>query len=186
MAHLTKEQHDFLKSQGIPLSKTFDATGMGPGRYKNIMKELGMIVAYGVTPCGNSDHKLRDRAGHCVQCKTANLAFQARFNEPGEVYVATSAKQKLTKVGTTVDRHTRINRINSYGYGGASDWIINHYKKYPKAGLIEYKAHVILDDFRVVRNYNKDGVIVECQELFDCNLSFAVAAVEQAAISVLG
>lgn len=185
MAQLTKEQLDFLKSQRVPLSLVFDATGIGPGRYGPIMKELGMVVAYGVSPCNKAGHSLKIRSGHCVQCKTANLAFQARFDDPGEVYVATSAKQKLVKVGTTIDRYTRIERINAYGYGGASDWAIRHHMQYPQAGRVEYGAHVVLDRFRVVRMYNKDGAIVECQELFECDLPTAIAAVEQAAATVL-
>jgi len=106
MAQLTKEQLDFLKSQGVPLSKVFDATGMGPSKYSTVMKDLGMVVAYGVTPCGKAGHRLKTRSGHCVQCKTANLAFQARFDDPGEVYVARSAKQNILKVGTSSTRPT--------------------------------------------------------------------------------
>lgn len=185
MAQLTKEQIDFLKSQGVPLSKVFDATGMGLSKYGAAMKELGMVVAYGVTPCKKAGHRLKTRSGHCVQCKTANLAFQARFDDPGEVYVALSAKQNILKVGTSTDRYTRVERINAYGYGGASDWVIRFHKQYPKAGRVEYEAHTVLDSFRVARTYNKDGFMVECRELFQCDLSTAIAAVEQAAAVVL-
>lgn len=184
-ARLTEDQLNFLRSQGIPLSKVFDATGLKPGVYQPLMKELGMIVAYGVSRCRNAGHTLKLRSGHCPQCKTANIAFLARFDDPGYVYIATSNDQSLVKVGTSNDADTRIARINAYGYGGASDWVIRHRKKYPKAGQIEYKAHVILNQCRVFRRYNKDGNIVECQELFKCDLPVAIAAVEQAAKSAL-
>jgi hypothetical protein len=96
---LTTEQLAFLESQFVPLSRTFDASGMTRREYQDEMKSLDLIVAYGVSACKARGHTLRTRAGHCCQCNTAALAFLLRFEDRGEVYVASSAKQGLTKIG---------------------------------------------------------------------------------------
>ena len=65
MTKLTDSQTKFLGTQGIPLSQVFDATGMKSSEYKQIMKDIGMVVAIGVTPCDASGHTLRTR--HCSE-----------------------------------------------------------------------------------------------------------------------
>lgn len=49
--NLTNEQLLFLESQHAPLSKVFDATGMGPSVYKRKMKAGDYYIAMNVTPC---------------------------------------------------------------------------------------------------------------------------------------
>lgn len=69
LAKLTKEQKAFLDRVGVPLSRVFDASGMRTAEYKQAMRDLGMWVAYGASPCEAEGHTLRSRTGHCVQCK---------------------------------------------------------------------------------------------------------------------
>lgn len=180
MALLSDQQIRFLASQGIPLSQVFDASGMSRSEYQAKMRNLGMVVAAGVTPCAAAGHTLRTRAGHCVQCGTGNLAFIKRFDDPGLVYVAVSTVRQLTKVGTTSDTAARIKSLCSYGYGGAYDWRLHFHAQTSAAGRVEFKAHELLAKFRIYVSYLRSGMTVDCHELFTCAPRQAVAAVQSA------
>ena len=51
MAKLTADQIEFLKKIGVPIHKTFDATGRSRSYYSKVMEERSLEVAYGVSPC---------------------------------------------------------------------------------------------------------------------------------------
>jgi hypothetical protein len=180
MTKATAEQIRFLQAQAIPLSRLFDATGMSRAVYQAAMKELEMVVAVGVSPCKEAGHTLRTRAGHCAQCNTHALAFLLRHDEPGEVYIATSAKMHLLKIGTSQYSLARMSNLNSYGYGGATDWSVHSNQSCKKAGRVEFMAHGLLHNHRVSRSYTKTGYTVECQELFSCTPAEATTAVQAA------
>jgi hypothetical protein len=78
MKNLTAEQIDFLNSHNISLDKVFDASGFSLSEYKVIMKDQGKQIAYNVAPCQQYGHTLRTRAGHCIQCNPAAIAFIKR------------------------------------------------------------------------------------------------------------
>lgn len=187
MAMLTTAQKDFLESQGIPLSRVFDATRMRTAHWKRVMSELDMVVAIGVTPCEVAGHTLRTRAGHCAICKPANLGFLLRYDAPGEVYVARSRRGALTKVGTAKNSVERIRNLNGYEYGGVSDWHVEFYQQSQKAGRVEGETHRILSAYSVSsRTYFKNGGEIVCQEIFSCDVPVAIEAVQKALASVSG
>ena len=182
MAELTLTQIYFLQDQGIPMSQLFDATGMKKSEYKQIMKDLGMVVAIGVTPCNAAGHTLRTRHGHCVQCDcgTRNLAFLKRYDETGLVYVARSESIKLTKIGTARDDAAqREYSLNRSGYGGGSDWKIYFVQQCDKAGRVEFNVHKSLMPHNVSRSYWKQDMLVDCAELFNCEVELAIKTIEQ-------
>ena len=119
-----------------------------------------------------------------MQCGTHNLAFLKRFDEPGKVYVATSAARRYTKIGTTSDVETRIRSICSYGYGGATDWKVHFSVDAGAAGRVEFKAHQLLAGRRAVASYVREGSKVDCQELFLCSADEGVEAVNAAKKSI--
>ena len=184
MAKITKTQRAFLDHMDIPLGRLFDATGMRPGDYKREMSALGMLVAIGVTPCGKAGHTMRTSAGHCAECRPANLAFHRRYDAPGEVYVARSKSGLLTKVGSAKDAQGRLRNLNVYQYGGASDWTIEFCEASSTAGRVEFAAHRGLAKHLANGNYFKDGRYIECQEIFSCGTSVAIKAVQRAIASV--
>ncbi len=177
MATLTNEQKQFLEKQQVPLSRVFDASGLSPSTYRKIMSDLGMLIAIGVAPCKLSGHRMRTRAGHCVQCDTSKLAYLQRYDDDGHVYVATSIRAGLTKIGTANDASSRINTLNSHGYGGVNDWRLHQSFQCEKAGRIEFFAQSKLRSSRVGRKYIKNGMEVECQELFSCDVKIAIESV---------
>ena len=146
--------------------------------YTAKMSALGLWVAYGVSNCKAGGHSLRDRAGHCVQCKPANLGFLRRYDEDGEVYVAISGRGSLVKVGMSKKAVKRISQLNFYEYGGRSDWSLHFVVQCIQAGKVENSAQQKLAKFASSGTYYKSGNYIECQELFTCRTKIAVIAVK--------
>ncbi|WP_109156469.1 MULTISPECIES: GIY-YIG nuclease family protein [unclassified Azospirillum] len=176
MGQLTNEQRRFLLDQKIPLSMVFDATGMKRSEYKEAMKSLNKHFAFGVSPCEKGGHTLRSRAGNCIQCDTANIAFQKRSYKDGHVYLAGSPSKKTLKVGVTSDMEPRIKILNHYRYGDANDWEYLISAKTEKAGDVEFSIHAALVDYSVEGHYYREGKKTQCYELFSCGYVTARSA----------
>jgi T5orf172 domain len=144
------------------------------------MSSLQQWVAYGVSPCREAGHELRVRSGHCVQCKPANLSYLRRYDEDGEVYVAGSASGRVVKVGTSANSEERVGHLNSYVYGGQSDWQRLFVTRVQNAGRVEADAQQALAAHAAIGQYFKDGAYIECRELFACSSGVAIAAVKAA------
>ncbi len=56
---LSAAESKFLLDLGIPPEWVFDAKGMPPRIYRDIMRASGQILAAGVTPCNAAGHRLR-------------------------------------------------------------------------------------------------------------------------------
>lgn len=182
MATLTDEQRRFLLHHRVPLSAVFDATGLSPRCYRAAMKAADALVAIGVARCRASEHAMRTRAGHCVQCNPAGLGFLRRHTAPGSVYVAYSEREQIAKVGSSQYPNVRIEELNRKAYGGASDWYL--YKSFAtaEAGRTEALAQWRLRDHWVRRTYFWAGQFRECYELFECAAHVANEAVLTALI----
>lgn len=176
---LTDEQQAFLAQHQIPSDKVFDATGMMVGEYKLAMREGGYWVAIGVTPCKESGHMLRSRAGHCIQCDPARITYLKKHSIPGRVYVAWSAAKGLVKIGVTNNTQKRVVLLNSDGYGGAYDWKLVRAWECDEAGKVETKAHQNLESHAAGGLYLKNDKAIESKELFACAAEHAVHVIEQ-------
>ena len=181
MAKLKTKQLNFLRHHDIPFSRLYDATGMHRRDYQQVMRDLDLWVAYGVSPCAAGGHTLRTRAGHCVQCKNAeNLIYLRRFDEVGEVYVAKSARGMSVKVGLSKNAGERIGQLNNYRYAGHSDWTYVWHVEAAKAGRVESQAHNSLARFSKLSTSLHNGYPTECRELFSCTPPIARKAIEDA------
>ena len=180
MAELTEDQLDFLKRCDVPMSRVFDATGYRTGEYQKLMSLLELWVAYGVTPCKAEGHTLRDRKGHCVECKPANLSYLRRHDESGEVYVAWSKSNQLVKIGSASDADERTRQLNYYMYGDCFDWTIVYKKYVSRVGKVEARAHQLASEYYTHGYYIKEGYCIECRELFSCEIDIAIEAVNGA------
>lgn len=183
--NLTNEQINFLNQHGVPLSKVFNATGMKKAQYSTIMKSIGASIAIGVTPCGGVGHTMRNRSGHCVMCTPMLLAFQKRHEEVAQIYVASSKRSNLIKIGIAKDSHERMKQINYYGYGGVNDWEISFVKTVKNAGKVEAESQKKISHTKFSVIYERDGENVDCREIFKCDASLAIQTVKQA-ISIYG
>jgi hypothetical protein len=179
MTTLTLEQQQFIARHGIALHQVFFAAGRRRRDYLQPMRDSDCVVAVGVTPCRNAGHSMRDVQGHCVQCNAKSLGFHRQFHNSGCVYVAFSSAKKITKVGSTCDLKSRINKLNSVGYGGAMDWELIHSAEFSDAGQIEAVIHKELKPYRVSGSYSGDSRDGDCHELFACTAQMAVQALDR-------
>ena len=173
MAELSAAQLEFLRSQGISPGMLFDASGLRRKDYSRLMDDLGVYFAFGVSECSAGGHSIRTKFGHCIQCDTSKIAYATRHAKGGFVYVAASQTAALTKIGMSSNLLERVNNINAYQYGGASDWLICCYAEVDEAGHVEFQTQDMLAEFRVDGDYIRAGRRQKCYELFRCSSDVA-------------
>lgn len=179
MSKLTANQRMFLKRHGVSLSLVFDASGLSKAQRVSLMEQLDKKFYYGGPPCKKAGHTLRSKAGHCIECETANIAFQLRSSQSGYVYIAYSHRGQCAKVGSTsAGPKERVAFLASYGYANCADWgLIESAHLTSNAGAKEFQIHSLLEPFQRGVLYEKqDGVEVECREVFFCELAQALSA----------
>lgn len=176
---LTDEELAFLRWHEIPLDSLFDASGLAGARLKRAMEADGKYFAYNANRCARG-HRLKSRAGHCIQCRPASIAFLKRYFAEGYVYVAGSVAGRLLKVGTTQDIGARPDHLNSLRYGGRGDWKIVAYAHTSNSGRVEGEAHGRLAPYAFADDGLRDGRGARSIELFRCNFTDAKDALEQA------
>lgn len=161
---LTGPERAFLVSQKIKPDHVLDARGMSKEQWTARAKAEGILFILG-SPCDAVGHRLRTRAGHCMQCNTATIAYIRRFAEPGHVYIAASKTTRLLKVGSCKDIGQRERNLRAHKYGGATDWQIIAWAKTPRAGELEFDIQRMLAGVTVEGSYEKDGRIQRTREL---------------------
>ena len=171
---LTKEQLEFLSDHNLPLSCTYDATGLRTGEYISRMKELDKLIAFGVNPCKKFKHRLRTSSGHCVQCNPAAISFITRYSQDGSLYILSSRSAKAIKVGFSLSTNHRIKQLNEKQYGGATDWRLVFEAKTPEAGRLENEIHSRLSHYKKELQHLEWDKLVTCQETFSCSAETAV------------
>jgi len=180
MAKLTKSQLAFIERMQLDSYSLFDASGLRARDWKVQMKELGKLVAFGVTPCSAGGHSLRTRAGHCLQCNTANLSFLKRMSDSGEVYVAWSTSSKIAKIGLSQNSYSRLESLNKFRYGGVSDWEMKLIYECENAGEVEFEVHRQLSVYaKTGISYMNGNVERFCTEIFKCKLKLAIDTLEK-------
>ena len=176
---LTKTQTDFLQQHGISMHQVFDATGLSQIKYGELMKNGGFVVAVGVTRCKKGNHSLRSKAGHCVICKPASLAFQKRYETPGDLYVLYSSSKRLVKVGVADDAHQRVDSVNKQLYGNINDWQLKFYTRVINAGHAEKIIHDALAEYKKPLYFLKGGTYTLAQEIFSCSIKHAIESIKR-------
>ena len=172
MGKLTSEDASFLIRHGIALAAAFDATGMSTRDWKAAMKAEGKFVAYGVS-CLRG-HSLKTRAGNCIRCNSANIAFARRAAKAGFVYIARSAELGLLKIGYSADDpDNRIYIARLEGYGGASDWRVKASIYAEAGGRLEFALHTALKAYHAPRQWERNWHECEARELYACTVSRA-------------
>jgi hypothetical protein len=176
---LTEIEIEFLKSQGLAQHDVYDGRGQSKEEWRAAAKSEGKILVLG-TPCGEANHRLRTRSGHCVQCNSKKIAFQERHNSVGYVYIAGSMDAKLIKIGTAIDIEQRLSNLRHQAYGGIRDWEMLFTAKVTNSGKTEGEALSQLKQSKITRAYSKDGNEQEASELLKTNFTKAINAVGRA------
>ena len=183
---LTKEEKEFIRHHGIAPSDIYDARGKIIKVYHEEAKVRS--CSYVVTnPCPYG-HRLKDRSGHCIQCRPLGIAIRKRESGKGVVYVAYCGK--FTKVGMiennigSVDEaiNKREYRLNDEGgYGGRVGWkTIKTWQLDKNAGKVEREAQRLLEKYQVGKDYIHSGELHGTKELFECTVQEAINAVKKA------
>ncbi|MBR1169154.1 GIY-YIG nuclease family protein [Bradyrhizobium liaoningense] len=180
---LSADEISFLSRHGYSEEDVYDGRHQSKDRRAAAAKEAGKhLVLAGVIgrgDCRTLGHRLRTRAGHCIQCKPINIAFQRREDEPGYVYIAGSLSGRVIKVGTTGNLNQRENQMRAEGYGGSKDWIVLFSLYVAKGGEFERAASSRVKGNRVYRTYFKDGIEQGAVELHQCSFSEALRAMTE-------
>lgn len=163
-ADITDAEYAFLASQKILVSHVYDARGRAATAWGEDAKREGLIFGL-AEPCYRG-HRLRERAGHCIECNTARIAYARRFAESGYVYIAASKAEKLLKVGSCADPDQRERNLNVQLYGGTGDWEMIAWCKTPSMGQVEFDIQRKIADISTERSYKKDGRDQVARELF--------------------
>lgn len=170
---LTRDQRAFLIRHKLSPLSVFDASGMTRREYGAVMKQQEKLFATGTTPCRAAGHTLRDRAGHCIECSTSNIAFIQRYFAESYVYIASSSSIKKLKIGCSKDTLDRTRTINGFAYGGANDWKMIASVKCKNAGRVEFATHAVLAQYASAGTYRTNGRDTVCREMFVCDYQLA-------------
>jgi hypothetical protein len=183
MATLTLEQIEFLKNQKISESMIFDASGLSANGRKEAMELLEKDFYFGGAQCAKGGHTLRTKAGHCIQCSTAKIAYQLRSRAAGYIYLAISSSTSLVKVGfSTLHPQDRGAFLRREAYGNLKDWDVKCvYHAERNAGQKEFAVHSALASFQKPIRYQKTpDNFVECREIFAVDLAQALGIFDRA------
>lgn len=180
---LSADEVRFLARHGYSEEDIYDGRYQSKegraGAAKEAGKHLVLAGVIGRGNCGSMGHRLRTRAGHCIQCKPTNIAFQRREDTPGYVYIAGSLSGRIIKIGTTGDLNQRENQMRAEGYGGSKDWIVLFSLYVDRGGAFERGASDRVNGKRVYRTYTKDGIEQGAVELHLCSFSEALRAMTE-------
>ena len=162
---LTTSEMAFLASQGLSIADVYDATDEKRTVYRDKARQSDCILVLS-TACKAKGHRLRSRAGKCVQCNTAMLGFLTRHRKPGFVYIAQSTRGLLFKIGSCENVEAREIHLNRQRYAGCSDWRIIEKQRVEQAGATEFLIHNALSDFRVSSIYDRGDKLQDAREAF--------------------
>lgn len=169
----------FLAEHGLTASDIFDGRGMSVADRKREAKKLGKDFLVGNNSCGEYGHRLRTRAGHCIQCNTSRITYQTRHTKSGYVYIAGSIRQKLIKVGGTESTDDRERTLNNDQYARACDWEMLYSVWVDEYGDTEDKIRKLLAPYQIWVSYTKEGKEQESNETFRCSFTVAKNALDE-------
>ena len=183
---LTKEEKEFIRSYGLDISEFYDVRGLGgPKKYHDLVKANGCSFVIG-NYCNNG-HRLKNRHGHCIMCKTYNITFQKRFSENGILYIAVAGEH--CKVGIVENNYNDIGEAIYHrtitlnmddGYGNITGWKIVKHWEIKNAGRLEDEVHQLLARYKEEDVYYwYSGELRTAKELFKCSQRKAENAVKK-------
>lgn len=180
---LTESEKTFLASQNIGPDDVYDGRKMTNADWKCAAKAEGCdFVLAG--RCTSGGHRLKTRAGHCIQCNTSRIAFMRRRNAKAFVYLATAQQGAIIKIGSTLSIPEREESLRKQCYGGYADWEIVSWFKTHSSGRIEWELSNNINQYRSYGHYYKDNKLQGAVEIFKLNIFEAFAYFKKFAIEI--
>jgi hypothetical protein len=174
---LTKDEIEFLSRHNLSEHDVLDCRRIPSKNRRSAIKTAGKVVALGA-PCQKFGHRIRSRAGHCVQCDTGKLAYQARKTAVSKLYLAGSKSRRLIKVGISNTPSTRMEVLRNEGYASATDWVLLMVLEIRNAGKAEKDIQRKLSPFRCEDSYQKGTHTQSATEAFCCSYDVAENALK--------
>lgn len=165
---LTKRQASFLIRHGFepPDDWALDATGRTRDQWREMLRAEGKLFAYGLVACPRGRHTMRTKGG-CPECDPATIAYAARADQAGFVYIAKAGP--LTKVGFSKDPTRRLRLANCVGYGSEFTWKLRAQAYSPRAGRLEISLKKCLAPFAVDLDEDELRAGAVATEVFKCS-----------------
>jgi hypothetical protein len=170
---LTERENTFLRKQNIDISEIYDARFERRYIWEPEAKKGNFDFILG-SPCREMGHRLRTRAGHCIQCNTSRIAYMRRNSKSGYVYLAYSERGENAKVGFCNRIYVRENSLRNQGYGGYLDWCIVCFFRSENGGYHERIISSIFMNRKTTGFYEKDNTIQSAQEMYKYRKGTAV------------
>ncbi len=170
---LSDREKKFLSTHNIKINQIYDARYERRYIWEIRAREGNFDFILG-SPCREFGHRLRTRAGHCIQCNTARIAYIRRESKSGYIYLAYSEKGECTKVGFCNRVEIRESSLRTEGYGGYSDWRIVCFFHSKNGGYEERRISSIFINRKITGYYKKDNNIQTAQEMYKYKMETAV------------
>ena len=185
ISELTAQETAFLRLHNIRPEDVFDGRGMSKAEreYNAKAGQFDFVLA---GRCTNGGHRLKTRAGHCIQCRTASIAFVRRENAKANVYLAAANKGAVIKIGYARSIYEREQTLRQQGYGGYRDWKILCWVKTQKAGQFEREIANLFSPHRTGGTYIKGDEVQYAKELFAYDSSRAMTIFSKYIINTMG
>jgi hypothetical protein len=174
VAKLRSNERKFCNHHGIPEERLFDASGIRPVDFKEIMKSDEKWAAYGVRPCRPAGHILRNRHNTCLMCNTQRVAHMLRTKKAGYLYVASGSGGKLMKLGFSQDPFNRLKIANYGGWGGHNDWRLVCYAWSSEGGRIEEQLLSEFANIRIPLEWERNWRTEITRESYKANIIGAI------------
>ena len=183
---MNQREINFLSKHGLTSDDVYDGRNETRANYRINAKKIGKNIILG-RPCNAAGHRLKTRAGHCIQCDPAKLAYATRQQLNGYLYIAKSKSIRPIKVGFTSSINKRANSLNHGWYAGQSDWKIVFSQKLNNAGEIENAVKKKLGRYKATGHfYEKDGASQQATELFNVSIDEAISVIENCLPEIKG
>jgi hypothetical protein len=170
---------EFLSMQRLSVDDVLDVRGPFSqiGR-KRALEHYKKSIGLTDVRCSRG-HRLRTRAGHCVQCNPATLAYEKRHRQTAFVYVCQS-ETGLIKIGFSSEVSQRAASLSRDAYASCKNWRLVFQVSTRMAGKVETDAHRFLKIYKTSEVYVKEGREVTTYEAFVCSVDQAITAVKTA------
>ena len=182
MTPFRTDELTFLRRHGFSPEEVHDGRRQGKRTRESDARQAGKVLILTSAPCRAMGHRIRTRAGHCAQCKPANIGFTTRETASGYVYIAGSMNGRLIKIGLAADMAQRERQLRAEKYGGFGDWLVLIHVPVDDCGKTEREVSSRIRGERVYNSYCKDGLEQTATEMIRCSFSSAL----QALIQVVG
>jgi hypothetical protein len=107
---------------------------------------------------------------------SSSEVYRDRYYNPGYAYIAGSLSGRVLKIGMTINIHRQQAYLRNRRYGSIGDWMLLYYVHVDSGGQVEHDARRLLERYRQITWYEKDGSLQRGREIVKCSFGRALEA----------